>query len=253
MPYVPSETGFLDRTLRQGARSHRYQLFRPRGERPERGWPVILFLHGAGERGHDGLLPTQVGLGSAIRRHAERFPCLVIFPQIAGGRGWSHPDAAALAMACLEATGQDEIVDWRRIYLTGISMGGSGVWYLGALYPETFAALAPVCGGVNYPSAASGPPDSAANQATYRARAEAIGQTPVWAFHGAEDPIVAVDFTRQMVGALRHSGSPARYTEYSPCGHDAWEPAYAGAELWDWLFRQCRDSLVEKPVSRIDS
>ena len=151
IPPHPCETGFLDRSVHLGARVHRYQLFRPRGVRPERGWPVILFLHGAGERGHDGLLPTQVGLGSAIRRNAERFPCLVIFPQIAGGSGWSQPDAAELAMACLQETGRDETVDWRRIYLTGISMGGTGVWYLGARYPGTFAALAPVCGGSTIP------------------------------------------------------------------------------------------------------
>lgn len=236
------ETGFLDRTLRLGHRDYRYQLFRPRGALPELGWPIILFLHGAGERGRDGLLPTQVGLGAAIRRHVDRFPGLVVFPQLAGGCGWSQPDAAELAIACLAQTQQDEIVDPARIYLTGISMGGTGVWYLGARHPDMFAALVPVCGGVNYPAAASGNPAADENLAIYQTRAAALGQTPVWAFHGADDPIVAVDFTRQMVGALHNLGSPARYTEYQACGHDAWEPAYAEAELWRWLFGQCREN-----------
>ncbi len=240
--HSPRESGFLDRGLRHGQRDYRYQLFRSRGERPERGWPLILFLHGAGERGRDGLLPTQVGLGTAIRRHVDRSPGLVVFPQLGGGRGWSQPDAAELAMACLAHSRQDETVDPARIYLNGISMGGTGVWYLVARYPDLFAALVPVCGGVNYPAAASGDPAADQNLAIYQARAAAIGQTPFWAIHGADDPIVAVDFTRQMISTLRRLGSPARYTEYQPCGHDAWEPAYAESELWRWLFGQCRES-----------
>lgn len=242
LPRASRETGFLDRNLRLGHWDHHYQLFRPRSALPERGWPVILFLHGAGERGRDGLLPTQVGLGPAIRRHVDRFPGLVVFPQLADGRGWSQPDGAELAMACLTRTRQDETVDPARIYLTGLSMGGTGVWYLGARHPETFAALVPVCGGVNHPAAASGDPAADENLPLYRTRAAAIGQTPVWAFHGADDPIVAVGFTRRMIGALHCLGSPARYTEYQPCGHEAWEPAYAEPELWRWLFGQRRES-----------
>jgi predicted peptidase len=234
------ETGFLDRVLPWDEREYRYQIYRPRGEAPAAGWPLILFLHGAGERGRDGLLQTQVGLGAAIRRNASRFPCLAVFPQVSGGRYWSRPDMAAMALACLEQTCQNEEVDRQRLYLVGNSMGGTGVWYLGARYPDTFAALVPVCGGVNYPAAASGDPASAENTVIYQARAEATGTTPVWVFHGADDPVVHVGFSRGMVGAINSLGHSCRYREYAGHGHDAWEPAFEEPELWDWLFRQSR-------------
>lgn len=235
-----SETGFLDRSLLLDERLYRYQLFRPRGEPPAAGWPVILFLHGAGERGRDGILPTQIGLGAAIRRHPDRFPCLAVFPQISGGRCWSRPDMAALAMACLEKTCREETVDPARRYLTGLSMGGTGVWYLGARHRDVFAALVPVCGGVHYPAAASGSPDSGENQAIYLARAEAIAPTPVWAFHGALDEVVHPGFTRGMAAALTACGHPPRHTEYPDVGHDAWDVAYQEPALWRWLFAQRR-------------
>jgi predicted peptidase len=232
------ETGFLDRSLNFRAREYRYQLFRPRREMPEGGWPLILFLHGAGERGRDGLLPTQVGLGATIRRCAARFPCLVLFPQVGVGSHWNRPDMADLAMACLEETRQEERINPERLYLTGLSMGGAGVWYLGARYPGVFAALVPVCGGVGFPAASCGDPQSAENMALYNERARVIGATPTWVFHGAEDPIVPVEFSRRMVRSLETMGHPVRCTEYSPCGHDAWELAYEQDEVWRWLFTQ---------------
>lgn len=234
----PRETGFLDRTLLWQEREYRYQLFRPRGEAPDAGWPLILFLHGAGERGRDGVLQTQVGLGAAIRRHIARFPAVVLFPQVPAGRYWSRPDMAEMAMACLEQTCMSERIDLQRIYLVGNSMGGTGVWYLGARYPGTFAALVPVCGGVNFPAAASGDPDSEENHVIYLARAEAIAATPVWAFHGDADPVVSVGFSQGMVNAMASMGKASRYTEYPGHGHDAWEPAFADPALWDWVFRQ---------------
>ena len=234
------DTGFLDRVLLWDDREYRYQIFRPRGEAPAAGWPLILFLHGAGERGRDGLLQTQVGLGAAIRRHVSRFPCLAVFPQVSGGRYWSRPDMAAMAMTCLEQTAQSEQVDRQRFYLLGNSMGGTGVWYLGARYPEIFAALVPVCGGVNYPARDSGDPASGENSVIYQARAEAIGPTPVWVFHGAADPVVPVGFSQGMVAAMLQRGHSCRYSEYAGHGHDAWEPAFEGPELWAWLFQQHR-------------
>jgi predicted peptidase len=238
------ETGFLDRVLLWEDREYRHQIYRPRGEAPAAGWPLILFLHGAGERGRDGLLQTQVGLGAAIRRHVSRFPCLTVFPQISGGRSWSRPDMAAMAMACLEQACQSDAVDRQRLYLVGNSMGGTGVWYLGARYLDTFAALVPVCGGVNYPAAASGDPASGENSVIYQARAEAIAATPVWVFHGAEDPVVHVGFSQGMVGAMHRLGHACRYTEYAGHGHDAWEPAFEEPELWDWLLRQSQGKRV---------
>lgn len=234
----PRETGFLDRTLLWQEREYRHQVFRPRGEAPDEGWPLILFLHGAGERGRDGVLQTQVGLGTAIRRHVERFPAVILFPQVPAGRYWSRPDMADMVMACLEQTCLSEHIDLRRLYLVGNSMGGTGVWYLGARYPDTFAALVPVCGGVNFPAAASGDPASEENRLIYLARAEVIAATPVWVFHGDDDPIVPVGFSQGMVNAMASAGQTCRYTEYPGHGHDAWEPAFEDSALWDWLFRQ---------------
>ena len=232
------ETGFLDRTLLCQEREYRYQLFRPRCERPAQGLPLILFLHGAGERGRDGLLQTQVGLGAAIRTQSDRFPCVALFPQISGGRYWNRLDMAEMVMQCLRKTCEEEAVDRRRVYLTGISMGGAGVWYLGARHPGTFAALIPVCGGVRYPAASSGDPGSDENRVMYLALAESIASTPVWAFHGALDTVVNPGFSRGMAAALTALGCPPHYTEYPDGGHDAWNLAYAEPALWDWVFHQ---------------
>jgi predicted peptidase len=141
------ETGFLNRTVTVGRALSRYQVYVPHSYDPASSWPVILFLHGAGERGADGLIQTEVGLGPAIRRFPERYPAIVVFPQAPKDSLWQGA-SAQMAMAALEQTIREYSADVRRLYLTGLSMGGHGSWYLSYHHPDRFAAVAPICGWV---------------------------------------------------------------------------------------------------------
>jgi predicted peptidase len=148
------------------------------------------------------------------------------------------------ALAALEQTMREFRGDPKRVYLTGVSMGGTGAWYL-ARHPRRFAAVVPVCGEVvrqpDDPFPSNPPPDIARivnSPDPYSALARTIDGTPVWAFHGAADDIVPVTESRSMVAALRKFGGNARYTEYPNVGHESWDLAYADADLVKWLFEQ---------------
>lgn len=233
-----AQTGFLDREVAVDGAVHRYQVYVPRGARPGDRLPLILALHGAGERGIDGLLQTEVGLASAIRRFAHRYPAVVVFPQTPPGTVW-HDRSARVAMAALDAAEREFGTDPDRVYLTGLSMGGNGSWYLAYHYPQRFAAMAVVCGFVAelrlslpYPPIAPGAPDP------YAAVAERARAIPTWIFHGDADPVVPVEESRRMAAALQALGAPVRYTELAGVGHNAWDPAYQGEALPAWLFQQ---------------
>ncbi len=212
-----AETGFLERRLRFGGVELRYSVFLPHGHDGRRERAAILFLHGAGETGGDGIRPTTVGIGPAVRRREPRFPFVVIFPQSRRG-SWQHPkpDAAA-AMAILDEVISTCAIDPRRVHLTGISMGGYGTWSLAAAYPGRWASIAPVCG------------------AGHPRHAPRIRHIPCWAFHGAADDVVPVRATRVMIAALRRAGAEPRYTEYPGVGHNSWDPAYETEELYGWF------------------
>ena len=139
------ETGFLDRSVTVDGASYRYQVYVPLDYTPDKSWPVTLFLHGSGERGEDGIAQTQAGIGDAIRRDRKRFPMIVVMPQAPANTRWSGA-RATLAMKALEESIVEFHGDRQRLYLTGMSMGGQGVWLLAAANPRKFAALAPVCG-----------------------------------------------------------------------------------------------------------
>ena len=234
-------TGFLDRSIDVAGRTYLYQVFVPRDWTPRRSWPVILFLHGAGERGSDGLRQTEVGFGAAIRFGRERFPAIVVMPQVPEERAWTEPPMPQLALGALDAATREFNGDRRRTYLTGLSMGGTGVWSLAAENPKRFAALVPICGRVM--STGVGARSPAAS--SFQAMAERIGPAmPVWIFHGRDDDVVPVDESRQMYAALKALGSGVRYTEYEGVGHGAWDPAYAEPELMPWLLAQ---SLKSNP------
>jgi predicted peptidase len=237
---VTHETGFLDRVLTVGDTEYRYQVYVPRQYEPGHTWPVVLFLHGAGERGTDGLAQTDVGLGSAIRRHVDRFPCVVVFPQCRAGQVWAG-EMEEQALAALDATMEEFHGDESRVYLTGISMGGYGSWAIAGRNPGRFAALVVVCGGVRPPRADRLPPGTVVlpleqrGPDAYTEAARLIGSTPVWVFHGAEDPIIPVSESTRMVEALEAAGGNVRYTEYPAVGHASWTPAYADPALPGWL------------------
>ncbi|HWU37136.1 MAG TPA: hypothetical protein VN203_05755, partial [Candidatus Acidoferrum sp.] len=133
------EAGFLSRVVRVGRVEYRYQVYVP-ANWGEKKWPVILFLHGYGEEGDDGLLQTEVGIGTAIRQHADWFPCLVVLPQCRKNDWWTNPQMEAQALKALDESIKEFKGDLQRVYLTGISMGGYGTWDLGAKYSGKFAA-----------------------------------------------------------------------------------------------------------------
>jgi predicted peptidase len=240
------ETGFLNRSVSVDGREHRYQVFVPREYTSSVRWPVVLALHGGGERGTDGLIQTEVGLGRAIRRHADRFPAIVVFPQSAADDtpGWQS-QGARVALAALDGTMAAFNTDASRVYLTGLSMGGNGSWYLAYHHGDRFAAAVIICGWVRerrsstgattYPAIAPG-----SDAERFAAVAQRVGRLPVWIFHGDADPVVPVEESRGMAEALRRVGANVQYTELPGVGHNAWDPAYERADLVDWMFKQRR-------------
>ena len=239
------ETGFLDRSVTVDGASYRYQVYVPLDYTPDKSWPVTLFLHGSGERGEDGLAQTQAGIGDAIRRDRKRFPMIVVMPQAPANTRWSGA-RATLAMAALESAIVEFHGDRQRLYLTGMSMGGQGVWLLAAANPRKFAALAPVCGFLRLEND-DDVIDPAQDQALLAqfpellepdpaaAFARRIGKTPVWIFHGAADDLVPPENARALDRAMRAGGGEVRYSEYEGVDHGAWDRAYAEPDLVSWL------------------
>lgn len=238
-PAHARETGFLDRELRLGGTTHRYQVYVPRdlrrGERP----PIILALHGAGERGENGLLQTDVGLAHAIRQHPERWRAIVVFPQVPADRLWQ--DMLPLATGALAAAEREFRTDPTRVYLTGLSMGGNGAWKLAAEQPDRFAALVVVCGFVQpIPIRNYQPIVPAGNADPFAYVAGRIARVPTWIVHGDADSVVPVTDSRRMTAALTAAGAQVTYKELPGVNHNAWDPGYADAALPAWLFAQRR-------------
>ena len=242
----PTETGFLNRSVLVDAAEYRYQVYVPRQFERSTTWPIVLALHGGGEYGVDGLSQTEVGLARAIRRRADRFPAIVVFPQSPpGGTPGFQGLGGRIALAALDRSLAEFNGDKARVYLTGLSMGGNGAWYLAYHHADRFAAVVVVCGfvaeftgttsGVRYPaivSAAGGDPHAAI--------AERVSRLPIWIFHGDADPTVPVDISRRMAAALKAAGANVQYTELPGVGHNSWDPAYDRADLFKWLLEQRR-------------
>lgn len=247
---------FQQRTVSLDGVEHRYQLWLPQGFCGHGAWPIVLFLHGAGEKGDDGERQTTVGLGPALRAQPERWPLLAVFPQCRERQAWRGPmltQAVAALDDAILATGADA----GRQYLTGISMGGYGSWRLALDNPGRFAALVPICGGLDASPgvldralarlerklAAEGEPELPAGSDgpdPHAAAALTLAALPTWIFHGSADDTIPVSESRVMYQAMLHAGADVRYTEYPGVGHDAWTRAYAEAELPQWLLSRKR-------------
>jgi predicted peptidase len=215
-----------------------WRLLRPATIEPGRSYPVVLFLHGAGERGDDNVrqlkyLPTWM----TEPANRDTYPCFVIAPQCRGDSRWvdvawaareSSAQAAspttdmAAAIAALDEVLAGEPADQKRIYLTGLSMGGFGTWDLAARMPERFAAILPICGGYD------------------ERTAPRLVSLPTWVAHGDADAVVPVERSRSMVAALKAAGGDPTYVEMPGVGHDSWTPTYRDPAALAWLFGQRR-------------
>jgi predicted peptidase len=191
---------------------YHYLLHLPAAYDAEERWPLLLFLHGAGERGQDPALLKNLGIPKLVETQPD-FPFVAISPQCQAGHYWN----TVLLRTNLGEAMRRYRIDTRRIYLTGVSMGGYATWKLAIEETARFAAIAPVCGG--------GEPRSACR----------LKHVPVWAFHGARDEVVPLSETEAMVDALKACGGDVRLTVYPDAGHDAWTATYANPELYAWF------------------
>lgn len=239
---APPQTGFLDRTVTVNGRTYPYTVYVPRDFATKPSWPVVLSLHGAGERGNDGVRQMQIGAAGAVRAHPTWVPAIVVFPQAPADTRWldEPADAAMLALgrAMAEFRG-----DPKRVYVTGLSMGGYGTYHLALAHPDRFAALVVVCGGLfPHPSTTAVQQSPLTRNASdpYAFTANALRNHPIWIFHGEADTVIPVDESRRMAAALKAAGANVHYTEYPGVGHNAWDRAYGDESMWKWLFAQTR-------------
>jgi predicted peptidase len=212
-----------------------YRFLQPLKMEKGRKYPLVLFLHGAGERGNDDSIQLRNGVQLFVKPEVrEQFPCYMLVPQCPSDLKWvdtdwhldKHlmPDTLSfplrLVVALLNKTIREYPIDTTRIYLTGISMGGFGVWDLLQRFPNKFAAAAPVCGGAD------------------ETKAELLKNIPIWDFQGGNDKLVKTIRSRNIIAAIRAAGGHPIYTEYAGMGHHCWDSAYGDLKIPKWMFAQ---------------
>lgn len=210
-----SFTGTVQRTVEST-----YLIYLPDGydEKSETEWPLLVFLHGSGERGSD-LQKVKVHGPPKLIEAGKKFPFVVLSPQCPDSTDWDTETLFAL----ISHIASEYSIDKSRIYLSGLSMGGWATWDLAMAHPDYFAAIAPVCGRINR---------------NYPLRASEIKSLPVWAFHGAADDVVLINQVSKMIIALKAAGNEARFTIYPLSNHDSWTETYDNSELYDWFLKQ---------------
>ena len=211
-----------------------YRLMKPADYDSGKKYPLVIFLHGSGERGTDNAAQLKNGvrefLGSPEAR--AKYPCFAMVPQSPPNDSWgrtAYPetgasDASRKVLEVIQGLEKEFGIDPARLYIGGLSMGGFGTWDLISRYPDLFAAAFPICGG--------GSP----------ARAPLMKDVPIWAFQGGADPTVPPKMSRDMVEAVQKSGGKPKYTEYPGVGHNSWTNAFKEPEFLPWLFAQKRSS-----------
>jgi len=215
----------------------KYRLMTPENYDPKQKYPLVLFLHGAGERGDDNTVQLVHGMKDfASDENRAKYPCFVMAPQCPNGKKWAEVDWGAdthktpaepsdpmrLTLEVIAGLEKQFSIDTKRLYVTGLSMGGYGTWDLIARKPNMFAAAIPICGGGDETDAAK------------------ISKIPIWVFHGDKDGAVKVERSRRMVKAIEAEGGKPKYTEYAGVGHDSWSRTYADPNVFEWLFSQKR-------------
>lgn len=213
------------KTWSDAAGEHKYALYLPPENIAKGPYPLVVFLHGYGECGKDGVKPTAVGLLPAVVKNPDRWPCAVLIPQKPEFDPlW--PTQYDVVMAEIEQVKQFVSIDTSRIALTGLSQGGNGTWMFAAKYPDVWSAIAPVCGFHREVPAA----DIAAK----------VKDLPIWAFHGLKDNVVPPAQTREVIDAVK-AASPTRdvkLTEFPEANHNSWDDAYGDPEFARWLLAQ---------------
>jgi predicted peptidase len=212
-----------------------YRLLKAKDADAKQKYPLVVFLHGAGERGTDNLAQLKHCVRAFAKpENQAKYPCFVIAPQCPNNMQWvatpwgadSHimpekpTDAMRQALELIAALQKEFPIDPQRLYVMGLSMGGYGTWDAITRHPDMFAAAVPVCGGAD------------------ETKAAAIAKVPVWVFHGDKDTVVKTMRARNIVEALKKAGGNPKYTEYPGVGHDSWNKAFAEPELFPWLFGQ---------------
>jgi predicted peptidase len=235
LPAADNRDRFEVRTFTDGDYKLPYRLLKPKDYDVRQKYPLVIFLHGAGERGDDNEKQLIHGMNDfAADEIMTEYPAFVIAPQCPSGEAWGGisrlaksptPDgklspALAATLKAFAALQKEFSIDDQRIYITGLSMGGYGTWDALAKRPELFAAAAPICGGGD------------------TSQVSKFKDIPIWAFHGADDRTVPVERSREMIEALKAAGGNPRYTEYAGVGHNSWAQTYSNPELYAWLFGQ---------------
>jgi predicted peptidase len=196
-----------------------YLLYIPgQYKKEEKLWPLILYLHGASLRGSDIEKVKRYGLPAMLETRRD-FPFFVISPQCLDGKDWSDTESL---IALVDEICSEYSIDADRIYLTGVSLGGNGTWYLAYCHPERFAAAAPICGVAD------------------TAWAPSFRNLPVWVFHGLQDTKISINYSFDMVNAIIAHGGTAKYTFYPDDGHDIVTKTYTNNELYTWFLDQRR-------------
>lgn len=199
-----------------------YLLYLPEGYGKEvTKWPLMLFLHGSGERGTDLDLVKRHGPPKLVEA-GKKYPFILVSPQCPEDENWSVTVLKSLVERILER----HTVDRSRIYLTGISRGGNGVWKTAIAYPDLFAAIAPICGWGD------------------STKVSVLKDVPAWVFHGKKDPVIALEREESMVRNLKAAGGNVRFTVYPEAGHDCWTETYQNPELYEWLLGQKKRERV---------
>src|SRR5262245_20037404 len=226
---------FEPRVFQDGEYKLNYRLLKPRPFDPAQKYPLVIFLHGAGERGDDNYKQLVHGMNDfASDEIMAKYPAFVIAPQCPEGQAWGGINrlarvptpaneltpALAATLEAVDALCREFPIDDKRIYITGLSMGGYGTWNALANRTELFAAAAPICGGGEVTSASK------------------IKDIPIWAFHGDKDTTVPPEQSREMISALKAAGGNPKYTEYAGVGHNSWAQSYSDPALYEWLFAQ---------------
>jgi len=218
---------FKWKTARAGETQYLSYVPKDYNEKDGKRWPLMLFLHGAGERGTN-VQRVAIHGPPKLAKQGKEFPFIIIAPQCPEGDRW-HDDAL---LELLAHAMREYAVDTNRVYLTGLSMGGFGTWKLGVAHPEMFAAIVPICGGG----------ETIDVLLAGRERGAALKSLPVWAFHGAKDPVVSLEESERMVNALKKlGGKEVKLTVYPEAQHDSWTETYNNPELYEWLLKHARN------------